>query len=164
MGKSKGRKMRGPWRRVAPGRSIKVERRSATTMTCVSLSCRFMFWALKTRARLPHKNTLTSDDEAGSAADTAAERLAPAQVTPSPQSLARMVNILPSFPCCLKKNSSSDRSVMWRNWGQDDRRQMVNGGVRGKESHIVLSKRQQRETPLFLSVVHSHSYAMCSKK
>ena len=89
MGKSKGRKMGGPWRRVAPGRSITEERRSATTMTCVSLSCRFMFWALKTRARLPHKNTLTSDDEAGSAANTAAERLAPAQVTPSPQSLSR---------------------------------------------------------------------------
>ena len=70
-----------------------------------------MFWALKTRARLPHKNTLTSDyDEAGSAADTAAARLAPAQVTPSPQSLARggsnMVNILlPSFPCCLLKKT-----------------------------------------------------------
>ena len=103
MVKSKGRKMGGPWRRIASARSIREERRSATTMTCVSLSCRFMFWALKTRARLPHKNTLTSDDEAGSAADTAAERLAPAQVTPSPQSLARMVNILPSFPCCLKK-------------------------------------------------------------
>ena len=36
----------------------------------------------------------------------------------------------------FKKNSSSDRSVMWRNCGQDDRRQMVNDG--GGEKRAIL--------------------------